>query len=344
MWLVQLTHLVIGAFSITHNTGLSVLVRRFSCVLSLTQGSAHDDWIALSWQFKPASDPMSQSTNPKCAGSDGSQFRKPPDGKSCKAGEMCTLGWNGHNTYNDRNYMATWRAYLVDTDYASNQRNITIFDSKKFTYGDAGWGNGDACGNTQMEYNWTIPANLTSTAANFRYILVKASASVYGKYESTTTEVLPSTSTGSLFLIMPITETTMTMTPVSSSPTTSTAAGATLTPDDRPDPVPVSGSLSTGAIAGIAAGASLGAIFLAVGVFLWTRRRSRRNAKVSAAAESQERYDKAELDSGTREKNKQQQHAIEADGGPFSELTMGTFQKQAASQEPAELPGGGRGF
>ncbi|KAK8140188.1 hypothetical protein PG984_000254 [Apiospora sp. TS-2023a] len=184
-----------------------------------------------------------------------------------------------------------------------------------------------------MEYNWTIPANLTSTAANYRYVVVKVSAAtLFNTATTSNTEFLPSTLNGPLFMVSPATTTQESAT---STPTPSRNP----IPTSTPTPEPVVTEMSNGAKAGIGVGVSLCALCLVTGIFLWLRRRARHQTMRATAAGNQERYDKAELDSGRLEKGRQQQQVLEADSNPLSEMTVQASQRKSPSQEPVELPG-----
>lgn len=90
-----------------------------------------------------------------------------------------------------------------------------------------------------MQYNWTIPANLTSEVAQYRYLFVKVGATAYvrGAVPTTSqTETLPSTSTGAWFIVMP-TPTGLTSTaPTSLSPASTT--DPTVKAEPAPEPIP----------------------------------------------------------------------------------------------------------
>ncbi|KAK6863822.1 hypothetical protein PG990_006739 [Apiospora arundinis] len=135
-----------------------------------------------------------------------------------------------------------------------------------------------------------------------------------------------------------------------SNATTSTTGVAEIFPDPTSgptsEPLPHTREWSAGAKAGVGIGAFLGLICMLTGLFLWARWRARRDkTKGSAMAESRERYDKAELDSETREKTAMQQCILEAEDKPLSELAVQPVVPGSSTtpqHQPFELPGGGR--
>ncbi|KAK7923439.1 hypothetical protein PG985_007510 [Apiospora marii] len=275
---------------------------------------------------------------PECTGGESPYLWHPQEGSTCQAGNETTLVWSGGYTGEDRNTRALWSAYLVKSK-AAYLENTTVFDSNWFQYGNPDWTPADQCKHTQIEYNWTIPANLTSEVAQYRYLFVMVSSYVRGAASTPSRTELPSTSTGAWFIVMPTT-TSFANATAASTPPTSPSTYPTTDPTAETEPELIPGGLSTGGKAGIGVGVSLGVIsFLVAVIFLWFRRGARgREFRGRVAEESQERYDKAELDSGGQEKNNNQQQTPEADGRPLSELTARPVEKMPPPQDPIELP------
>ncbi|KAK7923440.1 hypothetical protein PG985_007511 [Apiospora marii] len=269
-----------------------------------------------------------------CAGS-GMSLQKPPPWSKAKVGQKITIGWNGGPVGSDPDQKTTaaWKAYLARSEDPKSP-NTTIFDTKTFVAGDAGWDPEERCGGSQMEYEWTIPADLLpdNVTAIYRYLLVKESED--GQPSPTESVPLPSTSIGGYFSILPAT--------------------ASIWVSPTPTPAP---GLSPGEKAGIGVGVGVGALScLAAGVYFLRRRRRRRRINgrrtptkqemsqmsPADADEGQVRWDKAELDAGRElEMQRQRQRALEADGRPLAELTAETAQGRnyRPQGEPVELPG-----
>lgn len=208
-----------------------------------------------------------------------------------------------------------------------------------------------------MDYNWTIPANLTASPDYFRHVLVKESAAILGETAPAMTESLPSTSNGGTFTIF-LSMTTSSRTTAASfsfASTTTTAVTTSSSPrstgdttqdstHQTTDAAPSATSLSTGAKVGIGVGVSLG-VLLYIGaeiLLLWIRRRARRTINAtSAETETQTRYDKADLDTGGHGETTQQkqQESLEADSRPLSELMAEPYQPTFSTQRSVELSG-----
>ncbi|KAK8140187.1 hypothetical protein PG984_000253 [Apiospora sp. TS-2023a] len=315
--------------------------------------------------------PRATST-PDCTGNSNLTLQKPPPGSQCWVGETITIGWNGGAVLKNTGYKrgVAWKGYLVRGNYP-NSFNITIFDTEIFVAGDARWDSENLfCGgsDSQIEYNWTIPANLLlhNTGDIYRYLLVKELEGVFkdpvphdmAQFQDDVAKhqdgspLPPSTSFGDYFSIFPATSalkaisttpTTSTTSTTSTTPTTPTTPVTPTTPTPKPAPAPAPG-LSLGDKAGIGVGVALGALScLAAGVYFlrwWRRtRRTRTTQKTMATTEGQVRYEKHELDAS--EPERQQRQAFEADGKPLAELTGENAPRRyyRPQEELVELPG-----
>lgn len=133
---------------------------------------------------------------------------------------------------------------------------MQLTDTKTFVPGDDGWDPKELCGGSQMEFEWTVPAAFLprNASAIYRYLLVKESEGLLATVPvpaPSAMALLPSTSIGGYFSILPAF--TLNTTPRPAAPT--------------PGP-------SVGEKAGIGAGVALGALScLAGGVYFFLRLR-----------------------------------------------------------------------
>lgn len=195
------------------------------------------------------------------------------------------------------------------------------------TFPNGEWGDFNDCGDTSISYNWTIPLDINTTEPEWKVYVQNGSETnpwPYGKIGES-----------DIFRIQPKdVSSASTLGSSTSAAIRETGASAVTTPTaSQPPSGPAGSGLSTGAKAGIGVGVGIFAIFLAVGLFLLWRRRSR--PVPSAEVPVAEQYEKPELESnpprgGTRmlEAGAESQERYEIDGRGVKVL----------EQQPVELP------